>query len=238
MMSLAFLPIYPLLFRMFMREAESVIVYNTIQKQILQPFHPNVIVAPSGVDTDLFSPRPSSREGPFTIGLAGRYYEEGKGLELALAACRLLRSQGVEFTLLVASPRLEGYRDDFLHYCGWYDREKLPEFYSRCDVIVVPSMWEEPFGITAVEALSCGIPVIASSSGALPTIVDDGVTGFLFPRGDAGALADRMMRLAKDPGLARRMGAAAREKALKAYRWDAIMEKIYLPLFGGDGRYG
>jgi glycosyltransferase involved in cell wall biosynthesis len=99
-------------------------------------------------------------------------------------------------------------------------------------------MWEEPFGITAVEALSCGIPVIASSSGALLTIVDDGVTGFLFPRGDAGALADRMMRLAKDPGLARRMGAAAREKALKAYRWDAIMEKIYLPLFGGDGRYG
>ncbi|MDP8247394.1 MAG: glycosyltransferase family 4 protein [Candidatus Tritonobacter lacicola] len=229
--SLAFLPVYRRLFRRFLKEARKVIAYNAVQKNLLREYHPDIMLVPSGVDTDLFAPVRRRSDGAFTIGLAGRFYEEGKGLSLALEALRALHSEGHQFEVLVASPQEIERRDEFVRYCGWYDREKLPDFYNSCDLVIVPSIWEEPYGITAVEALSCGTPVVASSCGALPTIVDEGETGYIFPRGNAGALADRVRNLLENPELARRMGNAAREKARREFRWDVIIEKYYLPLF-------
>ena len=231
LMSLAFLPVYRRLFRRFLSEAGRVIVYNDIQRELIHVYNPNISTIPSGVDTDRFAPRPPGRARPFTIGLAGRYYEEGKGLALALQACRILRSEGWKFEVLIASPDGVDAGDEFIRYCGWYDREDLPDFYGRCDAVIIPSIWEEPFGITAVEALSCGIPVIASVSGALPDIVEDGKSGFLFPRGNADALAETVKKFLRDPELAAQMGAAARERAVRMFSWDRIITEYYLPLF-------
>ncbi len=77
---------------------------------------------------------------------------------------------------------------------------------------VVPSVWEEPFGIVAIEALALGIPVIASRIGGLADIVEDGVSGLMVPPGDAPALAAAMRRIVDDPALAARLADGARRR--------------------------
>jgi glycosyltransferase involved in cell wall biosynthesis len=231
LMSLAFLPLYRSIFRRALAEAGKLVVYNNIQRELLQKYNPNIFLIPSGVDTKLFSPHPSESNRPFTIGLAGRYYEEAKGLEVALQACRLLHSEGWDFQVLIASPNEITIQDEFASHCGWYDRNQLPAFYNRCDVTIVPSLWEEPFGMAAVESLACGTPVIASNSGALPTVVEDGKSGLIFRSGDEKALADRIRYLLKNPKVVAKMKTAARERAVKAFSWDGIIKQFYLPFF-------
>lgn len=80
-------------------------------------------------------------------------------------------------------------------------------------VAVVPSVWPEPFGMVAVEAMTAGVPVVASATGGLVDIVDDGVTGLLVPPGDAAALAAAVRKLVDNPDEARRLGRAAAARA-------------------------
>jgi glycosyltransferase involved in cell wall biosynthesis len=108
---------------------------------------------------------------------------------------------------------------------GPWSRPRIAEAYSRAAVAVVPSIYES-FGYAALEAMAAGVPVVASDVGGLPEIVDDVVTGFLIPMtdGDDGrrtvdvhALAERQVRLLRDPALARRMGAAGRVRAIESF---------------------
>lgn len=94
------------------------------------------------------------------------------------------------------------------------DRDDLAAFYRGSRMLVFPSLWFESFGIVGAEAMSHGIPVIGSRLGALVNLIEDGVDGFLFTPGDAQDLARKMALLWNDPGLSRRMGDAARTKAI------------------------
>ena len=85
--------------------------------------------------------------------------------------------------------------------------------WMRASIAVVPSVWAEPFGLVAVEAMLAGRPVVASDTGGLRDIVEHGTSGLLVPPGDAGALAEAMDRLLGDPALQRRMGEAGRLRA-------------------------
>lgn len=85
--------------------------------------------------------------------------------------------------------------------------------WPHCTLAVAPSLWPEPFGVTAVEAMAAGRPVIASDTGGLRDIVAHEETGLLVPPGDATALADAIARLLRDPGERDRMGTAGRERA-------------------------
>lgn len=93
----------------------------------------------------------------------------------------------------------------------------LAAFYRGARFVVTPSRWREAFGLVAAEAMMHGLPVVASRMGALPELVEDGQTGLLFETGDANALAESMASLWHDTERCRRMGRAARAKALKAY---------------------
>jgi glycosyltransferase involved in cell wall biosynthesis len=85
------------------------------------------------------------------------------------------------------------------------------DFLDTVDILVVPSLWEEPFGLVAVEGMARALPVVATRSGALPEIVADGETGFVVER-DAHALRAAVSRLVADPGLRRDLGAAGRRR--------------------------
>lgn len=98
-------------------------------------------------------------------------------------------------------------------------------FYEQVDVVVIPSLWHEPFGRTAIEALAYGIPVIASNRGGIPEAIQDGLTGIVVDPGEPGSLARAMTRLCLEPEFAGRLGAGgaqglsrfSEESALDAY---------------------
>jgi glycosyltransferase involved in cell wall biosynthesis len=79
---------------------------------------------------------------------------------------------------------------------------------------------DEPFGMVLIEAMAAGIPVVAPASGGPAEIVTDGQTGLLYPAGDAQAAAKQVLRLLRDPQLARRIGTAAAERATTRYSFD------------------
>ena len=89
-------------------------------------------------------------------------------------------------------------------------QQHVQPYMQGADCFVCPSLWAEAAGLVNLEAQASGLPVIASNVGGIPEYVDDGRTGFLFPAGNAGELANRICRLMTDPPLRERLGEAAR----------------------------
>jgi glycosyltransferase involved in cell wall biosynthesis len=99
--------------------------------------------------------------------------------------------------------------------------ERIVELYAEASVAVVPSLYEG-FSLPAIEAMACGVPLVATTGGALPEVVGaDGVTGLLVPPGDAGALAAALGRVLDDPVLAARLSFAGRQRVLERFTWRA-----------------
>lgn len=108
-----------------------------------------------------------------------------------------------------------------VHFAGRRGRSVLRLYYAACDVFVT-TPWYEPFGITPVEAMACGRPVIGSNVGGIKSTLVDGECGFLVPPNDPSALAEKLALLQGDPQLARRMGRAGRERARTLYTWRRV----------------
>ena len=107
----------------------------------------------------------------------------------------------------------------------------LSSYYRAADVVIVPSR-SESFGLVALEAAACGIPVVASAVGGLQSLVDEGATGFLVPRRDPTLFAHRIGRILDDPLLAASMSVAAAQRA-RRYTWSfaaARLRRLYADL--------
>jgi glycosyltransferase involved in cell wall biosynthesis len=98
--------------------------------------------------------------------------------------------------------------------------------YEASDVVVVPSIEPEPFGLVAAEAMAAGLPVIASRIGALPEVVDDDHTGILVDPGDATSLVAAMRKLDASPFLREEMGRKARRRFERCFRVDRYIEEF------------
>ena len=114
--------------------------------------------------------------------------------------------------------------EDLVVFLGKRAQETLPYYYSAADILVMPSHYES-FGMVALEAMACGIPVIASQVGGLAFLVQDGITGFVVPGGDVAALARTLTKLIQQPELRARLGKQAAEYA-SWYSWDKIAARI------------
>jgi D-inositol-3-phosphate glycosyltransferase len=213
-----------------------------------------VSVIPCGVDLDLFYPIPED-EAKQVLGLplqrcvilfVGRI-EPLKGIDTLLRAIALITPElpcwrdelsviivggapgaGIEETQAELA-RLEALRaelgiEDLVTFQGAKDQDTLNYYYSAAELVVMPSHYES-FGMVALEAMSCGTPVVASKVGGLAFSVQDGQTGFLVPDGDAEALAGRIRLLLKDHDLRRQMGRQAVRWAQR-YGWPVIAQQI------------
>jgi glycosyltransferase involved in cell wall biosynthesis len=100
-------------------------------------------------------------------------------------------------------------RIDFL---GWVGRDKLGLCYEASSVVVVPSVWPEPFGMVGIEAMSYGKPVVAFRVGGIPEWLEDGATGFLAKPYDVKEMAEKISYLLKHPDVAREMGIRGRKR--------------------------
>jgi glycosyltransferase involved in cell wall biosynthesis len=99
--------------------------------------------------------------------------------------------------------------DDGIVFHGRYDHDDLASIHAGLDVVVVPSVWQEPFGLVVREAQLAGTPVVGSDVAGIAESIEHEVSGLLFRTGDAGALRSALQRFVDDPGLAARLAAGA-----------------------------
>jgi D-inositol-3-phosphate glycosyltransferase len=242
---------------MIAREAGAVIATCTEEVKELRAYGAaaeNIFVVPCGVDADHFrcTGRRAARNGDrrriLTIGrLVPR-----KGVDTVIEA--LAHLPGTEL-VVVGGPARAGLRDDpevdrlsglardrgvadQVRFVGQVRHTEVPALIRSSDVIVsVPHY--EPFGIVPIEAMACGVPVVASAVGGHLDTVIDGVTGLHVPPQQPRALADRLGRLLADPALRRSLGDAGARYVHRRYRWPQIAaetEAVYLRTMtvGGD----
>jgi len=111
-------------------------------------------------------------------------------------------------------------------FTGFVSRRQLINCYQHADVFVFPSVWNEPFGMPLIEAMATEVPVVATRSGGIPEIVEDGKTGILVEPGDASALAEAILYLFSDEDLRKSMGEAARLRVIELFSWKKIVENL------------
>jgi UDP-glucose:(glucosyl)LPS alpha-1,2-glucosyltransferase len=201
-----------------------------------------VRLVPNGVDLELFHRRARPTSSGLTGVFVGRI-DPNKGIIELLEAVAEARRRGVAITLLVAgaiSPWGLPPEDhqQFVrrfeaalvaagaHYLGAVDRSATAQLMGTADLIFVPSVSHEPFGLVAVEALASGAAVVLSDRGALPWI---GGQAALVVEPTAGALADAVERLAADPALGERLGRLGPDRA-REFEWsrstDCLLEAL------------
>jgi glycosyltransferase involved in cell wall biosynthesis len=110
-------------------------------------------------------------------------------------------------------------------FVGYQPRELLPAYYQRADVFCAPSIENESFGITLLEGMAAGRPVVASEGNGSSTLGKDGETGLVVPAGDVASLTGALERLLEDDLLAERLSAAAQVRA-REFDWSFVAAKI------------
>lgn len=170
------------------------------------------------------------------IGFVGRL-ERVKGCEFFIRAAAHLRERYPHAAFVIAGT---GSREaDLMELASALDLgaqtgflghiDSAPAVIAALDVVVVPSL-SEAFGLTALEALVLGTPVVASDTGGLPEVLAHGECGLLVPAGDARALANAVERLLDEPELAQRLSQAGRARAREHYSADRMVA-AYLDLY-------
>jgi glycosyltransferase involved in cell wall biosynthesis len=188
-------------------------------------------VVPIGADQTHFRPRPEIPKVKGRIMTTASADVPFKGLLPLVEAVAKLRTERPDAHLVVvgklrsSSPvataieRL-GLARAVSFESGVSD-ERMVELYAEAEVAVVPSLYEG-FSLPAVEALACGVPLVATTGGALPEVVgEDRVTGMLVPPGDPGALAMAISTVLDDPYLAAKLSEAGRQRVLEKFTWQA-----------------
>ena len=170
---------------------------------------------------------------PFVIGYVGRLVAQKGLLDLvealpllpASARVRLI-GDGVQKQQLLARAAALGVLDR-LELVAWTN--DVPAELRRLDVMVLPShttrSWKEQFGRVLIEAMSCGVPVVGSSSGEIPNVIGD--AGLVYPERDVGALAAALGRLASQPGLRADLARRGRARVLERYTQSALARQYY-----------
>lgn len=116
--------------------------------------------------------------------------------------------------------------DQRIVFHGGVVQAETIDFYCRANVLVFPSVWNEPAGMPPCESQACAVPVVATHSGGIPEYVSHGQTGLLVTRGDAEQLAMAIAKLLDDPALTRAMGAAGRLRAVECFSWDVVSRHL------------
>jgi glycosyltransferase involved in cell wall biosynthesis len=219
-------------------EAAFVVAISDYNKAIILSacqgeYRDKVTVIHCGVDTEVFRPHPNMTpyekgESPFAVLCIGTLHEV-KGQAVLIEACRVLSGRGINVvchfvgdgpdrSMLAESATKAGISDK-VYFHGRQKQEKIAQLLQNADVLVAPSVptsdgRREGIPVVLMEAMSSGVPVIASNLSGIPELVLDEQTGLLFPPGDATALANAIERYYHDAALRKRLGQLGREKVV------------------------
>jgi glycosyltransferase involved in cell wall biosynthesis len=101
----------------------------------------------------------------------------------------------------------------------------MPEWYRQADLFVLPSR-RESFGLVLAEAMACGLPVVATTAGAIPEVVENAATGLLVPPDHSEAFAAAVVSLMSDPGRMKGMGAAGSRRVKERFTWEKVAQRV------------
>lgn len=191
------------------------------------------LVIPNGVETSRFKPIARPASAKVKVLFIGRLIPR-KGFQRvvrSLPRVRELAERAFEIEVVgtgAARAELDEEAErrgvsDLIKYVGTVPYDKLEEAYQYADIFVLTSL-SEGMPSVILEAMGCGLPVVASDVGGNNELVEEGVNGYLIKGDDIKTLAQRLTRLIDDASLRRRMGQVGREKALK-YDWENIMRE-------------
>ena len=219
-------------------------VSSWLRRETIKNFHTKrkIEVIYNSVDPGLFRPNPRPE-------LRKKLAPEGQGVMMHISNFRPVKRTGDLLDILafvrarteaklilvgdgpdrpvVEAAARKRHMDDDVVFLGNY--ANIEELLPVADVLLQPSA-SESFGLASLEALSCGVPVVASDVGGLPEVVEHGKCGYLYEVGDAGAMAEASVEIMTDPELRKRLSTAARARAVENFDVSRIAQQ-YLDLY-------
>lgn len=165
-----------------------------------------------------------------------------KGVHVLIEAFRKIHERMPEARLIIAGSSFFGgaartaYErelvelaepvSDAIVFTGYLAHEKLKYLYSAVDMVVVPSIWQDPCPLVVLEAMASGTCLAASAVGGIPEIVENDINGVLLQPGDGNALAKAVCKLFEEPTIMHQMEKEAREKILRDYTWQKLLSGL------------
>jgi glycosyltransferase involved in cell wall biosynthesis len=186
----------------------------------------------NAVDTSLFVPDSEKREGRYVLYTGRLAWNKGL-VDLIKCAKHVLKAcPDVSFTLTGKGPAERHVKrlvarmgmDREFSFVGFVDKRSLIRLYQNSSVFVCPSYYEG-LPTTLLEAMACGLPVVATGVGGISEVIEDGQNGFLVPTRSPEALADRIVDLLNTSGLRAQMGRSARKTVEECYSWDKTVAR-------------
>jgi glycosyltransferase involved in cell wall biosynthesis len=197
------------------------------------------VIIPWGVDPDVFPYREPSTP-PRRLLFVGQVVPK-KGVHTAVEALRILVHEFgySDMTLTIVGgtacpeypPQLRQMAERFglqnhVQFAGPQPREAIPAIYSGHDILLFPSVWEEPFGVTRLEAMASGLPVVTTPTGGSTEVSQHEINALVFPKEDAPACAAQVRRLREDPMLCRALSQNARQLILERFALRGMVDAI------------
>lgn len=234
------------LFRLFrgtfddaIRKVQRHIAVSESARAMCHRYYPQlpVEIIPNGIDTERFTPdvEPwlNTNDGVFTILFVGRM-DPRKGAKYLFAALPYLERALSEYRIVVAGAGwMKKYYDAYIpldlrrrvSFAGYVSPEDLPRYYASADVYCSPATGSESFGIVLLEAMSSGVPVVASDIVGYRNVMTDGTEGLFCTPRDPQSIAERIISLARNPQQRQELGMNGRRTAQR-FDWRHIAERV------------
>jgi len=219
-----------------LRYKKTLCISEYVKEELQKQHWPNLRILHNFINTERFHPDPvRGREVRGSLGvevefvaLTVAYLIPGKGIDVAVRALAELPEKIVLWVVGDGPERgkLEALAHDMdlgqrVRFLG--PHFNVVPFMQAADCFVCPSVWKEGAGNVNLEAMACGLPVVASRIGGIPEFVEDGRSGLLFTPGDHRELAERIRQLCDDPELRQRMGLEARSNAIRRFSTQSLL---------------
>lgn len=209
--------------------------YNEVYQDLAPP-----VVTSFGVDIEKFCPvsKPPETEASVKIGMVKKI-EKKYGIDTFVQAAEIVirtsPNKKFEFSIVGDGSQRKNIEKlvdtlkigSYISLIGWMPNKEVPVYLQSLDIFVVSSRHEsESFGVAAVEAQSCGIPVIVSNVGGLPEVVADNVSGIVIPKDSPEVLAEAILELAGNASVRMKMGLSGRARVIENYDWKSSVDKM------------
>ena len=223
--------------RIIWKDASAVVANSIGLRDLALKFDSrfDISIIPNGVNVETFN-RENREWTPASLLSVGRLVHQ-KGFDLAMRALTELQDVQWQWKIVGDGPLMHTLKSladelgilDRVTFTGWQSQEQLMEHYKQANLFVFPSR-HEGMPNAVLEAMSSGLPVIASSIAGNEELIVDGVTGVLVPSENITSLHEALKRMISDPSLREQMGKASRQRVEEFYTWDGTARQYALLL--------